>query len=65
MWAYSGPGDEAKISADMHADDLAKLARRFTKLTKNDPIPSECLVKPYASDHPLPKVLMLFFLFFA
>jgi hypothetical protein len=63
MWAYSGPGDEAKISADMHADDLAKLARRFTKLTKNDPIPSECLVKPYASDHPLPKVLMLFFLF--
>jgi hypothetical protein len=46
MWAYSGPGDEAKISADMHADDLAKLARRFTKLTKNDPIPSECLVKP-------------------
>ena len=57
MWNYSGPGDEMKISADLSVDELEKLARRFTKLTKNDPIPSECLVKPYSADHPLPKVI--------
>ena len=67
MWNYSGPGDEMKISADLSIDELEKLARRFTKLTKNDPNPSECLVKPYSADHPLPKVIYLScveFLFF-
>ena len=56
MWNYSRPGDEMKISADLTVDELEKLARHFTKLTKNDPIPSECLVKPYSAEHPLPKV---------
>ena len=56
MWNYSGPGGEMKISADLAVDDLEKLVRRFTKLTKSDPIPSECLVKPYSAEHPLPKV---------
>ena len=56
MWAYSGPGDEMKISADLSVDEIEKLARHFTKLTKKNSIPSECLVKPYSSEHPLPKV---------
>ena len=56
MWMYSGPGNEMKISVDLSVEELEKLARRFTKLTKNDPIPSECLVKPYSANHPLPKV---------
>ena len=56
MWTYSGPGDEMKISTDLSAEEIAKLARRFTKLTKKDSIPSECLVKPYSSEHRLPKV---------
>ena len=57
MWTYSGPDDKARISADFYVDELEKLARRFTKLTKNDPIPSECLVKPFSADDPLPKVM--------
>ena len=56
MWNYSGPGDEMKISADLSVEEIEKLARRFTKLTKKDSIPSECLVKPYSSEHRLPKV---------
>ena len=56
MWTYSGPGDEMKISADLSVDEIEKLAHRFTKLTKKDSIPSECLVKPYSSEHRLPKV---------
>ena len=69
MWTYSGPGDEMKISADLSVDEIEKLARRFTKLTKKDLIPSECLVKPYSAEHRLPKVctspvyFSLFFLF--
>ena len=57
MWTYSRSGDEARISADLSVDELEKLVRGFTKLTKANPIPSECLVKPYSSDHPLPKVI--------
>ena len=67
MWNYSRPGNEMKISADLSVDELEKLAHRFTKLTKNDPIPSECLVKPYSADHPLSKVIYVScveFLFF-
>ena len=56
MWAYSGPGDEARISVDLPVESLEKLARRFTKLNKSNSIPSECLVKPYSTDHPLPEV---------
>ena len=56
MWAYSEPGDETRILADLPVENLEKLARRFTKLNKNNPIPSECLVKPYSADHPLPEV---------
>ena len=56
VWSYSGPGDEARISADLPVEDLEKLARRFTKLNKNDEIPLDCRVKPYSAEHALPSV---------
>ena len=56
MWTYSGPGDEARILADLPVENLEKLARRFTKLNKNDQIPSECRVKPYSAEHALLEV---------
>ena len=56
MWTYSGPEDETRISVDLPVESLEKLARRLTKLNKNNKIPSECLVKPYSADHPLPEV---------
>ena len=59
MWTYSGPGDEAKISPDLPVDSVEKLARHFTKLNKNNLIPSECRVNPYSAEHPLPEVNFL------
>jgi len=56
MWAFSGPKDASRVSEDLTTADLEKLARRLTKFTRKDEIPSSCRVKPFSAEHPLPAV---------
>jgi hypothetical protein len=53
MWAYFGPKDKSRVSdQDLHTSELKKLARRLTKLTKEDEIPSSCCVDPFDATKP-------------
>ena len=56
MWTFSGPEDTSRVSEDLTTAELEKLARRLTKLTRKDEIPSSCRVKPFSAEHPLPAV---------
>lgn len=56
MWTFSGSEDNARVSKDLATEDLEKYARRLTKLSKKDEIPSSCRVSPYSAKHPLPAV---------
>jgi hypothetical protein len=44
------------LSADLEVKDLEKLVRKISSLSKKDPVPSSCRVKPYSATNALPKV---------
>ncbi|KAK1630980.1 hypothetical protein QYE76_005295 [Lolium multiflorum] len=55
LWKYTGDEDVDRLSADLEVKDLEKLVRKISSLSKKDPIPSSCRVKPYSADNALPK----------
>jgi hypothetical protein len=56
LWLYSGASDAARISEDLPVEELEKLVRRFTSLSKKSDVPASCRVEPYSSTHVLPTV---------
>ncbi|KAK1653490.1 hypothetical protein QYE76_071295 [Lolium multiflorum] len=56
MWLYSGEKDVDRLSKDLSVNDLEKLVRRVSSLSKKkDSIPTSCGVKPYSGTNTLPK----------
>ncbi|KAK1669961.1 hypothetical protein QYE76_058120 [Lolium multiflorum] len=43
------------VVADLEVKDLEKLVRKISSLSKKDPVPSSCRVKPFSATNPLPK----------
>jgi hypothetical protein len=57
MWLYAGEKDVDRLSKDLSVNDLEKLVRRVSSLSKKkDSIPTSCGVKPYSGTNALPKV---------
>jgi hypothetical protein len=56
LWKYSGATDVDRLSTDLEVKDLEKLVRKISSLSKKDPVPSSCRVKPFSATNPLPKV---------
>jgi hypothetical protein len=59
LWLYFGAGDAARISEDLHVEDLEKLVRRFTSLSKKVEVPASCRVKIFSGPCTLPSVSFL------
>ncbi|KAK1621172.1 hypothetical protein QYE76_026689 [Lolium multiflorum] len=55
LWKYSGDTDVDRLSTDLEVKDLEKLVRRIASLSKKDPVPSSCRVKPFNANNALPK----------
>ncbi|KAK1696246.1 hypothetical protein QYE76_012943 [Lolium multiflorum] len=55
LWKYAGDKDADRLSADLEVKDLEKLVRKISSLSKKDPVPSSCRVKPYSATNALPK----------
>ncbi|KAK1693596.1 hypothetical protein QYE76_010293 [Lolium multiflorum] len=55
LWKYAGEKDEDRLSVDLEVKDLEKLVRKISSLSKKDPVPSSCRVKPFSAANPLPK----------
>ncbi|XP_051199974.1 uncharacterized protein [Lolium perenne] len=56
MWLYAGEKDVDRLSKDLSVNDLEKLVRRVSSLSKKkDSIPTSCGVKPYSGTNTLPK----------
>ncbi|KAK1692223.1 hypothetical protein QYE76_008920 [Lolium multiflorum] len=55
LWKYAGDKDADRLSADLEVKDLEKLVRKISSLSKKDPVPSSCRVKPFSAANPLPK----------
>ncbi|KAK1681239.1 hypothetical protein QYE76_042087 [Lolium multiflorum] len=60
LWKYTGDDDVDRLSVDLSVKDLEKLVRKISSLSKKDPVPSSCRVKPYSATNALPKILSLF-----
>ncbi|KAK1630845.1 hypothetical protein QYE76_005160 [Lolium multiflorum] len=60
LWKYTGDNDVDRLSVDLPVKDLEKLVRKISSLSKKDPVPSSCRVKPYSATNALPKILFLF-----
>jgi hypothetical protein len=56
LWKYTGDKDVDRLSVDLSVKDLEKLVRKISSLSKKDPVPSSCRVKPYSAANALPKV---------
>lgn len=59
LWLYSGVGEAARISEDLPVEDLEKLVRHFTSVSKKDQVPASCRMKPFSGAHTLPAVSSL------
>ncbi|KAK1663141.1 hypothetical protein QYE76_051300 [Lolium multiflorum] len=57
LWNYAGDEDIDRLSTDLEVKDLEKLVRKISSLSKKDPVPSSCRVKPYSATNALPKIL--------
>ncbi|KAK1611789.1 hypothetical protein QYE76_035462 [Lolium multiflorum] len=55
LWKYAGDKDADRLSVDLEVKDLEKLVRKISSLSKKDPVPSSCRVKPYSATNALPK----------
>jgi hypothetical protein len=56
LWTYSGSNDPSRVSPkELEKKDLDKRVRSLTTLTAKLAVPA-CLVVPFDSTHPLPKV---------
>ncbi|KAK1643684.1 hypothetical protein QYE76_061489 [Lolium multiflorum] len=55
LWKYAGDKDADRLSVDLEVKDLEKLVRKISSLSKKDPVPSSCRVKPFSAANPLPK----------
>ncbi|KAK1646066.1 hypothetical protein QYE76_063871 [Lolium multiflorum] len=55
LWKYAGEKDADRLSVDLEVKDLEKLVRKISSLSKKDPVPSSCRVKPFSAANPLPK----------
>jgi hypothetical protein len=64
LWKYAGDNDVDRLSVDLSVKDLEKLVRKISSLSKKDPVPSSCRVKPYSATNALPKVTFVDFLIF-
>jgi hypothetical protein len=53
---YVGEKDVDHLSKDLSVNDLEKLVRKISSLSKKDAIPSSCRVEPYSGANALPKV---------
>jgi hypothetical protein len=63
LWKYAGDNDVDRLSVDLPVKDLEKLVRKISSLSKKDPVPSSCRVKPYSAANALPKVTFVDSLF--
>jgi hypothetical protein len=59
LWKYAGDKDADRLSVDLEVKDLEKLVRKISSLSKKDPVPSSCRVKPFSAANPLPKVIFV------
>ncbi|KAK1660899.1 hypothetical protein QYE76_049058 [Lolium multiflorum] len=55
LWKYAGDEDVDRLTVDLSVKDLEKLVREISSLSKKDPVPSSCRVKPYSATNPLPE----------
>ncbi|KAK1618324.1 hypothetical protein QYE76_023841 [Lolium multiflorum] len=55
LWKYAGDKDADRLSVDLEVKDLEKLVRKISSLSKKDPVPSSCRIKPYSATNALPK----------
>ncbi|KAK1609320.1 hypothetical protein QYE76_032993 [Lolium multiflorum] len=55
LWKYTGDNDVDRLSVDLLVKHLEKLVRKISSLSKKDPVPSSCRVKPYSATNALPK----------
>ncbi|KAK1686830.1 hypothetical protein QYE76_047678 [Lolium multiflorum] len=55
LWKYAGDEDVDRLSVNLEVKDLEKLVRKISSLSKKDPVPASCRVKPFSAANPLPK----------
>ncbi|KAK1668114.1 hypothetical protein QYE76_056273 [Lolium multiflorum] len=55
LWMYAGDEDVDRLSIDLSVNDLEKLVRKISSLSKKDAIPSSCRVTPYSGTNVLPQ----------
>ncbi|KAK1692073.1 hypothetical protein QYE76_008770 [Lolium multiflorum] len=55
LWRYAGNEDVDRLSVDLEVKDLEKLVRKISSLSKKDPVPASCRVKPFSAANPLPQ----------
>ncbi|KAK1607919.1 hypothetical protein QYE76_031592 [Lolium multiflorum] len=55
LWNYAGDKDIDRLSTDLEVKDLERLVRKISSLSKKDPVPSSCRVKPYSATNALPQ----------
>ncbi|KAK1692636.1 hypothetical protein QYE76_009333 [Lolium multiflorum] len=55
LWRYAGNEDVDRLSVDLEVKDLEKLVRKISSLSKKDPVPASCRVKPFSASNPLPR----------
>ena len=64
LWKYAGDKDAARLSVNLEVKDLEKLVRKISSLSKKDPVPSSCHVRPYSATNALPEVTFVDFTHF-
>lgn len=57
MWKYSGPTDPTRCRVEEYTDkEVEEIARKLSKVKKEDPFGTEPVVTPFGEDNPLPAV---------
>ncbi|KAK1608000.1 hypothetical protein QYE76_031673 [Lolium multiflorum] len=56
LWMYAGDEDVDRLSTSLSVNDLEKLVRKISSLSKKDAVPSSCRVTPYSATNALPQV---------